>query len=290
MRVTKHPEAVVVNLGGLASMPWASSIVAIAIIASTATASTPASDNAADPAYNSGWTDGSNGGSGWGGPWSISAYGGAGTFFTGSSTTNGVGDPDGDGDINTPRSAVGRAWGMTAPYPDQVAAFRPFNGPLAVGQTFTIEMDNGSDSFQSGNEVDWGLYDGGDTEFRFFADPGFTDYYIFDGRDARGGPIIHTGVPKTDQGIRCAFTLTGSDSYSLAITPLIAGASTTTITGPLIFGGPIDHVTLADNSGGSTSQQAVYFNNISITPEPGTLSVLAVGTVTLLRRRARSPR
>src|SRR5207237_6147779 len=93
-----------------------------------------------------GWTDGTNGGTGWGSPWSIHTGG----TFAGSSATNGAGDLDGDGDINAPHNANGRAWGMkaTAATPttlgDGVSAQRMLNGPLSVGQTFKIDFDNGT--------------------------------------------------------------------------------------------------------------------------------------------------
>src|SRR5690349_19978207 len=72
-----------------------------------------AAASAADPGYDAGWGNGtpSNGGVGWGGPWSF--VDGVVYAFTGSSATNGVGDPDGDGDINTPAApplVPGECW------------------------------------------------------------------------------------------------------------------------------------------------------------------------------------
>jgi len=84
-------------------------------------AASTAFDSAANPTYNTqpdgttGWVTGSNGGHGFG-PWqafnvpSGFPFGG----LVASSTTNGTGDLDNDGDINTPRNASGRAWGLAA--------------------------------------------------------------------------------------------------------------------------------------------------------------------------------
>jgi len=105
-------------------------------VAGAAPAAQIAYDSAGDSAYNSGFTQGSDGGYGWGGGWSISS-----PMFAavGDSTTNGPGSLAGAGDINSPRVPGGRAWGLN--WNNQ--ASRPFAGALGVGQTFSVDYDNG---------------------------------------------------------------------------------------------------------------------------------------------------
>src|SRR5690349_11865506 len=66
-------------------------------------------DSAADHAYDAGWLEGSNGGSGWGSGWHFvdPVNDNPPPHFIGNSATNFHGDPEGDGDINTPRSPNG---------------------------------------------------------------------------------------------------------------------------------------------------------------------------------------
>ena len=129
----------------IAASPWprafctAALVFAVVIPTARVSATSVAFDSAADPAYNpqpgvtSGWTDGTAGGYGWGGPWHRFVPVPFATIgFLGSSTTNGTGDLDNDGDINTPRNAGGRAWGLTAsaatdqnPFGGQAGARRP---------------------------------------------------------------------------------------------------------------------------------------------------------------------
>jgi hypothetical protein len=88
-----------------------------------------------------------NGGYGWGGGWQGAGPHGAAALFLESSSINGSGDPQGTGDINSPRTPGGRAWGMRPVTqggytPNAIA--RPFNGALAPGQTFAIDFDVGA--------------------------------------------------------------------------------------------------------------------------------------------------
>jgi len=284
-----------------------SAALAILLAPRWSAGASPAFDSAADPAYNfnpangTGWAAGSNGGFGWGGPWEyFNTPTGFPLGFVGSSTTNGTGDLDNDGDINTPRNASGRAWGLTArPATDQTgegetAATRMLNGPLSVGQTFKIDMDNGvvADPVLSGGRpfpgaVGWSLRGGGE-QFGLEATGDSPHYFLLG-----GSTQLDSGIPLTYEGLRCEFTLLPAvlpftNGWIMKVTPLSPGAQTYTFTGARV-GAPIELV-VGDSGGGLDPANAVYFNNISVgdVPEPGAVGVVGAGAALLLRRRRRA--
>ena len=96
-------------------------------------------DNASDPAYTGGNFNGANGGTGFG-PWVVSPANNTSNalWFIASSTTNGT-NPSGGID-----STGGKSWGSFANNSGTGTAVRAFSaGALVVGQTFTLDMDNG---------------------------------------------------------------------------------------------------------------------------------------------------
>ncbi len=204
-------------------------------------------------------------GSGWGaGGWQLNGAGTKGGFYMGSSTGNGQGDPGADGDIDTVCGpGCHRSWAIWSSNNNVMEAIRPFNGTLAVGQTFQIAMDNGYEL--SSQSCGFGLRAGGITNrFEFYFIGGSNDYYIHDGR----GLNQDTGIPFSDQGLQIAFTLTGPDSYSLTVNPVGADNTfnPTTITGTLTgtAGSGIDRVRLFDyNPGASSPTLDLFFNSIS---------------------------
>jgi len=279
------------------------------LAAASASAAATAFDSAADPAYNARpgqtpglWYELSNGGYGFG-PWLPGSGNPDPTNsvgFVGSSTTNGTGDMDNDGDINTPRNASGRAWGMLAtPASDQgiegtPSASRLFNGPLSVGQTFRIDMDNGviADPVLSGGRhgpgsIGWSLRGGGE-EFGLEATGDSPHYFLLG-----GSTELDSGIPLTYEGLHCEFTLLQpllpfAGGWIMKVTSLSPGAQSYTFTGGRV-GAPIELV-VGDSGGGLDPANAVYFNNISVgdVPEPGAVGVVGAGAALLLRRRRRA--
>ena len=264
---------------------------------------TPAFDSAADPTYNvqpggpTGWITGSSGGYGFGSWQAFNTPPGRALGSVGSSTTNGTGDTDNDGDINTPRNASGRAWALTAAdagsngIGGSVDAVRPFDGPLNVGQTFTIDFDNGliADPLVNGTphpgNVSWLLMGGG--TFGLQATGDSKDYFIFG-----GATRLDSGIPLTYEGLHCQFTPLGPSSISpfplqwmMQVTPLFPGAQTYTFTGTRL-GAPTE-VDLTDGAAGTDPANAVYFNSISITdvPEPAAVGAVSLGAMLVLRPR-----
>ena len=237
----------------------------------SAYASGPASDNASNPAYTNGWANGSNGGSGWGGAWQLSppfntsSWG----YYVGTSTNNDGGDPGNDGDID---SSGSKAWGIYAHGGAFPSATRPFNGSMFPGQLFTIDMDNGNlDSFMS---VGFSLQDAtGNNAFEFYASGEDTQYRIND----NAGASVATGILFTGQGLHLEFTLTSTNAYSLAISPVGTDGPVglpQTYTGNLIGQGAVavSRVQVwnfsACVSGVNSGACDVFFNNIGMFSSP----------------------
>ena len=215
-----------------------------------------AADDASQSVYSGGWADGANGGFGWDQGWILTASANSG-HFTGSSAGNGGGDINGDRDIDT----ADKAWGMYAFSGGKAEALRNFPIPLDVGNTFSIDFDNGW--IESGGKVLLALRDSVTTNARFtfsFAS-GTAEYQITDSAGA-----MNSGIGFTDQGMRLRFRLTSADTYTISITRLVDGITTDlsgTLAGPA--GAPIDQLYVAnDNAAGAVggSQRDMFINNI----------------------------
>lgn len=187
-----------------------------------------AEDEASHSAYNGGWESGKNSGTGFG-AWVHKTFGGiqadshAGFFIASSGTQN---------DLDS-AALGGKAFGLFANGVDfEVAcAFRAFDAPLAVGDSFSLLMEcsnfvkkfdrddprpgvigfslrTGSasevwDDFQTGARMQFGFYQGEE------------NYQVYDGQDDHD-----TGVPFSDMGVSVAVTLVSPDTYDLEITQL----------------------------------------------------------------------
>jgi hypothetical protein len=238
------------------------SILAMAL-ASPAPASTIAFDDASDPVYDDGWDDGDDGGSGWFGGWvGLTSAG-----FVATSTTNGNGDDDMDGDIDT----GGRAWAVTlstASVPSNM--WRRLDGPLEIGQTITVEMDHDAvpEPGRAGMRLTSSL---GEQRFALLWIGSSQDYF------ALGAGFEAMNVPYTDEGLTVVFQLTAVDSFSVDLTPI--GGSTTTVSGSLDSG--IDITNLLLNSSSSGTAETFFFNSIAV-PELGSDASAAAALATLM--------
>lgn len=247
-------------------------VIAVAgffFIQSAVRASQPAFDTAGDSAYNAGWTQGSNGGFGWGGGWSIINPQ---NVFIGTSTANGFRDPENEGDINSPRSSLGRAWGLGG---DSIAR-RPFSGPLTLGQTFSIDLD------------DKGFFIPNQNERLTLLDPNGVGVIIFQ-MVPQGYAINYagaTGVPLTQHGIHLTFTK-NEGSVDFSITPYVPGSVPTLFN--LRYAGDVSGVEInLYHPFGMDNQTSYYANNMAITPEPsGTLVAALIGAAAALSHRRR---
>ncbi len=129
----------------------------------------------------------------------------------------------------------GKAFGLYANGDgfEQAVAFRPFNKPLAVGDSFSFMMETGKFEkkspkdegvngsvglvLRSGNaNAATGDYNHG-ALFEFGHYQGKENYQIYDGS---GASANDSGVPFTDQGVIVTVTVTGDDTYDLEIQAL----------------------------------------------------------------------
>lgn len=269
---------------------------ACALLAGSLSAAPVASDSAADPVYDDGWQHGDNGGTGWG-AWILENTASYQRHFIGNSAGNGDGDTSPPvGDINTPGTASGRAWGLGHFTPAGTLARvthadRPFGGDLSVGQTFSLDFDNGTvtGGFPSGVGVALGdTYTGGrqfvwELQISGGEGPGSTSYSVQGREEPQFGPAF------TDEGLHIDFTLLAANRYLVAVTPL--GGETTTYTGTLRGSGQADAspdlVRFYNLNGGNTAAGESFYNNMAIgqVPEPSAFAALALGGLLCRRRR-----
>ena len=240
------------------------------LLAGPAVAAMPAFDDASDPVYDNGWSGGDDGGSGWLSGWlGLNAPA---TYAVTTSTANGDGDSDMDGDIDT----GGRAWAITVntlSVPANVS--RQFEPVLSVGQTVTVEIDHDPvpDPGAGGIRLISSI---GEQRFALIWLGSNQDYF------ALGADFQAMNVPYTDEGLTIAFHFTGTDSFSVDLTPI--GGPTTTVSGMLTAG--LDLKTLILNASSSGATESWFFNSIAV-PEPGSGASAGVVLVTLLLLRRR---
>lgn len=264
----------------------------VALISASAQAANLAADNASDPAYSSGWLDGSNGGYGFG-AWQLipSTPGPLSGHFIGSSTGNGDGLDNGlsggvanDNDIDT-GTMIPVSWGMYANNGRNAVAYRPFTGgPLSVGQTFSVDFDNGwINSTPITGQIDIGLTDSANNViFRVSFIGGALNYQYADA----GGIFQLSTIPFGDEGFNLSVTMTGPFAYSATLTR--RDGISTNWTGTL--NAAPEGFVARNFTAGSGSAHDLFINSMSIVPEPSTIALAALGVIGVavraFRRRA----
>jgi len=206
------------------------------------------------------------------------------SFFLEDSASNGDGDGNLDGDIN---SGSGVAWGLSArdntPFPGSVILLGyDISGGLSLGQTLSIDMDTGfidAGERYVGFELD---ADGFDRfQFRFQGGDAFYEY----GTISEG--YVSTGIAFTDEGLRISLTLTGLNTYDMTVTRLVDGSQFNFLNEPL--GGPADssinRVEIFNREAGTGLSNNSYFNNLSVVPEPASAFLMLAGIASLVYRR-----
>ena len=246
-------------------------------VATAAAAFGPASDFADATAYADGWIDGDEGGTGWPAdlPWTFLPT--VAPFAIESSTSNGDGDSNADGDIDTAGKsfklvALNDALGYAIRFLDPV--------PLLIGDRVAFDFDavgSGSLYFASCSLMEnigtpqqrWAFHVAGDAAHYAMIDSAGT---------------TSLGIPITDEGVHVEFDLTGADSYTARVTPL--GGATTVRSGTLASGGDITSLLCAIGGGGAGTSSA-YFNSVVI-PEPGALAsaLAAVAALAAIAKRS----
>ena len=241
---------------------------------------TIAFDSASDPAYGGGWTNGSNGGYGFG-PWNLSHPSPSTTFGIGPSTANGDGLDDGvyngvpsDGDIGIALRLQGTNFTATAG--------RLFSsGRLAIGQTFSIDFDNGDYGYETRYAIQLYQTDSSfnpvDLAFELFLHLGSFYGYLDTGFGTT--TLIEYGT----EGLRFSFSLTGeidygtATNYSYVASLVRADGVSTSWTGEVAYRPDYLQLEHSIPIGADATVNGFYVNNLSIVPEPSTLAILVCG-------------
>ncbi|MGZ5568510.1 MAG: hypothetical protein ACXWKG_15980 [Limisphaerales bacterium] len=173
--------------------------------------------------YGGGWDTGKNGGSGFGN-WTMTTEGNDANRHSGFF----IATTDNNKDLNG-IAKDGKAFGLYANGSgfEQAVAYRSFDKPLTVGDSFSFMMETGNfekkfEKDEGGGSIGLTLRSGNATEstadynknalFEIGHYQGQSDYQIYDGSNKPD-----SGVAFTDQGISVTVTITGSDSYDLEI-------------------------------------------------------------------------
>ena len=209
-------------------------------------------DNAADPAYSGNvWANGSNGGTvGTFNPWDLTNNNNDGTtnfagYFIGDSTL-------GSGDINTGGVSFGVYANPATAFAD---ADRNFGAPLAVGQTFSLDI---AVNFQNGNKG-LNLFAGATQVFNF--NVGGNDYQINGtslGLAYSSTAIFDLSFTQTSLAGGTYLVTSGSSNFTNSYTGSASGFN--------LYNSGTDNGSDANN---------LYFNNLAIVPEPSSLALLA---------------
>ncbi len=195
--------------------------------------------------------------------WNTSILGSNAGFFLGDSGSNGDGNGAGAGTS---------AWAMFANNNDQAFSNHTFvGGALTNGQTVGLNFDNGF--FDSTKSAGIQLRSGSTVLFSLYFRGGQSFYEYLDA----GGTDIDTTRGFSDDGAAFSFTLNSATTYSASY-----GSANWSGT---ITSSAVDNIQVFNNSAGSGSTRDVYFNNLTVVPEPASAALGLIGSVLLLRRR-----
>lgn len=224
-----------------------------------------ASDNASNAAYSGGWTNGSNGGTGFGG-WGITNTSGSG------SAGNFIGNPSAAG--ITGMSAT--SFGFFANPPNSganAAASRGFNTALLDGETFSFQWGLNWDSDTVGSNRGFNLKSGGSE--------------LLNINMSNSAVLTINGSTMFSNYGAQAFTLNFQQISSSSVRVYGTGrdgveAYDNTFTG---LSGRADNFAFYFNATvANVDQRQMYFNDLSIVPEPSTWVLIGIGSAFLLWR------
>lgn len=195
--------------------------------------------------------------------WQTSIIGLEAGSFLGNSGSNGDGSGAGAGTS---------AWALYAHSGSQSFASHTFaGGSLGASQTVGLDFDNGY--LDAPNAAGIQLRNGATVLFSLYFRGGQSVYEYLDA----GGFDIDTSRGFSDDGAAFSFTLNSSTTYSASY-----GAASWTGT---LSGASIDNIQVFNNNAGSADPNNVFFNNLSVIPEPSSAALGLIGAVLLLRRR-----
>lgn len=230
-------------------------------------------DDDASRYVGSGWSTGKSDGTGFG-RWVMQTITTGGDSHAGSYVADAGEKPD----LNAV-AIRGKAFGLYANGTgfEESTAFRAFDKPLQVGQSFSFLMEHGefvkkSDTDPGGGSVGITLREGNATgsaedynkgmrfEFGYYQKE--KKYIIYD-----GDGTMSLDIPFTDAGLAVTFTLVTPDTYNLEITTM-ADKKTMRLNGKKLGGTPgasIGSFCLFDRNGETND---LYFNGFQILQAP----------------------
>ena len=257
--------------------------------ASTAQADIIAQDDASDAVYSGGGNyNGLNGGTGFL-PWIVTPAVSDNTSgaFIGDATKN-AGGAQGANGVNI-NSSGAKSFSLYANDFYNGIATRPLATALAVGQTFSLDFDNGyvdngaTAGFQFGNASTG-------NGFYFYFQGGANNYRISDVSSTGAGRIVDTPLGFTGSGLHADFTLTAPTQYKFTLRDINSSAAPYTTTG-YIGSSSVDRIIISDYGAGGGTDHNVYANHLAVTtPAPSALLPMASGMFVLfgaIQRRKR---
>src|SRR4051812_1432811 len=227
-----------------------------------ATAVTVASDDASQAAYTNGWQVGDNGGTGFG----------ASTFWFSGLRSDLLYEPQfidrgplpGD-HLGGPTFAL--TTGARASQTDTSEVIRALTSPLAVGQTFSFDID-GSLLATSGTPFSMG------NTFQLFGTDGQERFALFTSNQYHANNWTATGDANTNipaaNAFHVAFTLATANTYNLVLTPFGGGSALFSQTAAPLDGTPgsaIQSIRFSDYGTGSSADgsKELFLDNLLIT-------------------------
>jgi hypothetical protein len=237
-------------------------LVAYGTVGNGAPAVTIATDDASQPAYDNGWQSGDNGESGFG-TWALDYSGALAGLFHAPHFIERA--PLSGNSLGAP--AFGLTTGNRDFLSDTSEARRSISAPLAIGQTFSMDIDGSAlDSaarrFSSGNTVQL-FGTNGQERFGLYTNNGFLgDNWVVTGD-------TNTGIPAA-ASFHMDFTLGTANTYNLTLLPIGGGSPLFTQMGAALTGAAgtgINSLRISDYSTGSSAlgDKEMFFDNLLIT-------------------------
>lgn len=198
------------------------------------------------------------------------------TVFTGSAGSF-LGNSAGNAGGTSGAGAGNPAWALFANSGDSAFANHTFaGGALTIGQTVSLAFDNGF--IDTGGRVGINLLDSSDASLLSFFFLGGESFYQY--TDSSGTTNTATGF--TGDGGVFSFTLGASNGYSAGFD---AFSATDSVFAGTLASSDVAKIQVFNDDAGSGSDFDVYFNDLTVVPEPSTALLGAIGSLLLLRRR-----